>query len=316
MCGCDGAKSLDGKQIPDKRAVKYSVVENVNPACNKGCNENGVITFSRSFWENASPAERDAALAHELAHSMGEDCEPCADKGAGQILKAWGYSRSLSARALDAVVTSPARRGAGRRAAEGWGFMTPASLDGGYFVEAPVVQREDLYPERSLDSKSPWSPLVIASTRNPVGSYTAPPPVVLSSSIKPSFSVTPAKTLANYSPAGASIRTTVANISGTTVAAPAPTTSGRSTIGFDAPVKSASPSGPAGSVVGAGPSGASSPSGGASGASTGGSGGGGAGDIPAPNSDPQETSARKRWIIIGGVAIAAGAALYFFKKRG
>jgi hypothetical protein len=106
MCGCD-RHSLASQEPPPRGDVCYSVVDELPPGCHKACSEpsTGKIWVDRNHFDGWGDAEKDFALAHETAHNSGAQCESCADFVAGAIMRRWGWSQTISARAARGVVT-------------------------------------------------------------------------------------------------------------------------------------------------------------------------------------------------------------------
>lgn len=107
MCGCERAKIVSGKP-PDRKSLDFSVVDSLPKDCHKACSDlnREKILVDRAFFSKWSPAQQDYALAHEVAHLSGADCESCADYGAGAIMRKWGWSRTASLDAARTVVTN------------------------------------------------------------------------------------------------------------------------------------------------------------------------------------------------------------------
>lgn len=119
MCNCP-TNALVTAKPPDPRSVDYDVVDKLPEGCNKACFDpkSGKIQVDRKYWNGFTPAQRQAALAHEMAHKSGADCEPCADFVAGGILRRWGHSKSSAESAMGGVVRN--RSGGAMHAGSGW----------------------------------------------------------------------------------------------------------------------------------------------------------------------------------------------------
>lgn len=115
-CACDRDK-IARKPVATIASYDVQVVDGV-PGKAQIWPGTGRIQVDRQFWGSIDAAQRDAVLAHELAHD--EDpaaCEHCADARAGARLRWSGYSASTAVRALGSVVKS---RQAGASVLEGW----------------------------------------------------------------------------------------------------------------------------------------------------------------------------------------------------
>jgi hypothetical protein len=78
----------------------------------------GRIQVDRRFWAAITQAQRDAVLAHEIAHDEDPSaCEACADARAGARMRWMGYSASMAVRSLASIVRS---RQAGAAVLAGW----------------------------------------------------------------------------------------------------------------------------------------------------------------------------------------------------
>jgi hypothetical protein len=90
-----------------------------------------LIEVDSKFWGRMNHFQKAAFLAHELAHlepgparrdDGGEPCESCADKRAGAIMAAWGFSRLSAVNAAGTIIDS--RAGAPSSYATGWDIYT------------------------------------------------------------------------------------------------------------------------------------------------------------------------------------------------
>jgi hypothetical protein len=124
VCACD--TDLSALDAPDRRSLAFNVVprEKMDKGCRKACYfpESGRIDVDATFWNAWTPAQRDAALAHEVSHRK-TACEDCADKLAGGVLAQWGYSSALAADALGSVIDTRPR--ASFHALMGWQAVAP-----------------------------------------------------------------------------------------------------------------------------------------------------------------------------------------------
>ncbi len=132
MCQC-AVNPLDvvKRRAPAFETVDYRVVDTLPPKCHKACTvtATGEILVHRPYWERFDADQKRAAIAHELGHVSGADCEHHADFIAGGILRQWGYSLDAAKRAMRRVVTN--RGGAGVACEMGWRACghAPKSLD-------------------------------------------------------------------------------------------------------------------------------------------------------------------------------------------
>jgi hypothetical protein len=85
------------------------------------------IEIDQQFWETLDPVQQNALLAHEMAHlekgparrdDGGIPCENCADKRAGAIMAAWGFSQRATMKAINGIIQTRPR--AAYSYAEGW----------------------------------------------------------------------------------------------------------------------------------------------------------------------------------------------------
>jgi len=115
-CACDREK-LARKPVATIASYDVQVVDGVEGKAQIWPGT-GRIQVDRAFWSSISQPQRDAVLAHELAHD--EDptaCEHCADARAGARLRWQGYSAQTAVHSLGSVVKS---RAAGASVLEGW----------------------------------------------------------------------------------------------------------------------------------------------------------------------------------------------------
>lgn len=107
MCAHGCSHQLDA---PAPALGKYAlrVHEDKRPECPKACVYPGgyEIHVFGPWWRRLSPVQQKVALAHELAHLEGAECERCADERAGAIAKRWGITKASGARAMDQIVKS------------------------------------------------------------------------------------------------------------------------------------------------------------------------------------------------------------------
>lgn len=113
--------------VPDRSTYKLDKSSNQPPGCGKACspkNLERIVYVRPDFWASLNHYERVAVIGHELGHLEGTTCEACADRRAGAIMRARGYSRDLAQRAFARIVKS--RPNASHDAAEGWDAMDRA----------------------------------------------------------------------------------------------------------------------------------------------------------------------------------------------
>ena len=111
---------------PDVSTVQFDIIKNLGEK-GRAFPPMRLIEVDQYFWQKMNRAQRAAFLAHELAHlepgparrdDGGEPCESCADKRAGAIMAAWGFSRRATVNAAGSIINS--RAGASSSYAAGW----------------------------------------------------------------------------------------------------------------------------------------------------------------------------------------------------
>ena len=161
MCGCDRASMVSGK-APDRASLDFDVVDTLPKGCHKACSDldTGKVMVDRKYFQAWPRHAQDFALAHEVAHQSGADCESCADHVAGAVMRRWGWSKHAS---LDAASTVITNRALSRPSVEaGWNAASHASLD------IPWKRRSKPLPARYA-SKSPTKGGTTTPKRNSAG---------------------------------------------------------------------------------------------------------------------------------------------------
>lgn len=90
------------------RSVKIANPDNGSPAATLPLTGGGDVTkIAPAFYRSLGNAERAAVIAHERAHALiglDVDCESCADKVGGYVMRCWGYGAQAAAHAMQSAV--------------------------------------------------------------------------------------------------------------------------------------------------------------------------------------------------------------------
>lgn len=122
LCGCDMEK-LGAPPVTSPKSFEIQMLDGMTmdiagtgqrlkDAKARTYPGTGVIQIDKEWWAGLTPVQRDAVLAHELAHhDDAQACEPCTDARAGSRLRHLGYSREASIQAMASLVSNRRRSG-------------------------------------------------------------------------------------------------------------------------------------------------------------------------------------------------------------